>query len=42
MLTQARKMVAVYEQAVEDKKLNRSISVDMAQLKAKLKERYED
>jgi glycosyltransferase involved in cell wall biosynthesis len=40
MLEQARKMVAVYEQAIEDKKANRSITVDMAQLKAKFKGRY--
>jgi hypothetical protein len=39
MLEQARKMLAVYEQAIEDKKANRTIKIDMAQLKAKLKER---
>jgi glycosyltransferase involved in cell wall biosynthesis len=41
MLEQARKMVAVYEQAMADKKANRTIRVDVAQLKAKFKERYE-
>ena len=39
MMTQAQKLVAVYKQAIEDKKANHSIQVDMAQLKAKLKER---
>ena len=38
MMVQARKMVAVYEQAIEDKKAGRYIQIDIDRLKAKLKE----
>jgi glycosyltransferase involved in cell wall biosynthesis len=41
MMLQAKKMVAVYEQAVEDKKANRFVAVDRDRVKAKIKERRE-
>lgn len=39
MLVQARKMVTVYEQAIEDKRAKRHIQIDLAKLKANLKQR---
>lgn len=39
MEAQARKMVAVYEQAIEDKKAGRNIRLDMEQVKRQLKAR---
>ena len=41
MVIQARKMVAVYEQAIADRRAGRHVQVDMARLKTKLKDRYE-
>jgi hypothetical protein len=41
MIIQAKKMVAVYEQAIEDKKANRSIRVDRDRVEATMKERQE-
>jgi glycosyltransferase involved in cell wall biosynthesis len=40
MIVQARKMVGVYEQAIEDKKAGKRIQVDMGLLKSKLKANY--
>jgi glycosyltransferase involved in cell wall biosynthesis len=41
MMLQAKKMVAVYEQAIEDRKANRFVAVDRDRVKAKLNERRE-
>lgn len=38
MMVQAKKMVAVYEQAIEDKKAGRHVQIDINKLKAKVKE----
>ena len=38
VMVQAKKMVAVYEQAIEDKKAGRYMQVDRDLLKAKLQE----
>jgi 1,2-diacylglycerol 3-alpha-glucosyltransferase len=37
MMAQAQKMVAVYEQAIEDKKANRTVHVDKERVKARIK-----
>jgi hypothetical protein len=42
MTIQAKKMVAVYEQAIDDKKANRYVQIDRDRVEAAMHERQEN